>query len=116
MSVKPWSLGSLLRLRCPACGADSFRRGLFRTAKTCASCGQLFDRGSGFYAGAIYPMYGATAVLGGLFFLGGLLAGLSFSACLYLAGLAALLASPWLFWYARLAFLYTDHRFFGENS
>lgn len=115
MSFKPWSLASLIRLRCPACGGDTFRHGLFRTARKCEACGHVFERESGFYAGAIYPMYVSGVVLGGLCFFAGRLAGLSFDQCLIMDGSVLALLSPWLFWYARLFFIHTDHRFFGEH-
>jgi uncharacterized protein (DUF983 family) len=115
--MRPWSLSSLLRLRCPSCGADSFRAGLYRTAKACAACGQRFERESGFYAGAIYPFYGGSVAVGGLALLAATLGlGLSFEAGLGVAAAAVLLASPWLFWYSRLSFLHTDHRFFGGEG
>lgn len=114
---KPWSFLSLLRLRCPRCGKDSFRAGLFRTAKACAACGQVFEREAGFYAGAIYPLYVGVAVLGGLALgVATLVLGWSFEKGLILAAAAALLASPWLFWYSRLIFVHTNHRFFKEDA
>jgi uncharacterized protein (DUF983 family) len=115
--MRPWSISSLLRLRCPACGADSFRAGLYSTAKACARCGQAFERESGFFAGAIYPFYAGAVLVGGAMLAGscwGL--GWSLEAGLVAAGLAVLLASPWLFWYSRLSFLHTDHRFFREEA
>gem|GEM_PF-2164544 len=116
MSFKPWSFSSLLRLRCPACGADTFRSGIFRTARECGACGQVFEREGGFYAGAIYPMYAGAVLLGGIGVLLGMLMGLSYVQGMVLTGLLVLFASPWLFWFARLSFLHTDHRFFGENT
>lgn len=114
--MRPWSFASWLRLRCPACGGDSFRDGYFRTAKSCARCGQVFERESGFYAGAIYPFYAGAVLLGGLTLLAVRLGlGLGFEASLSCAAGGVLLASPWLFWYSRLGFLHTDHRFFGEE-
>lgn len=107
----------MLRLRCPQCGADTFRAGFFRTAKSCSACGQVFERESGFFAGAIYPFYGASTLVGGVFILFGLFAlGWTFERSLWLGGAAVALASPWLFWYSRLAFLHTDHRFFREDA
>jgi uncharacterized protein (DUF983 family) len=115
--MRPWSLTSLIRLRCPVCGADSFRAGLYRTARSCAHCGQVFERESGFYAGAIYPFYGGAALVGGLALaLATLGLGLAFNAGLGLAAGAVLVASPWLFWYSRLSFVHTDHRFFGGEG
>jgi uncharacterized protein (DUF983 family) len=115
--MKTWSLSSLLRLRCPVCGGDTFKAGLFRTAKACSVCGQVFERESGFFAGAIYPFYGLAVGLGAVVFAFCLLLlDLSFGVGLGAAGVIVALASPRLFWLSRLAFLHTDHRFFGEED
>ena len=39
-----------------------------------------------------------------------------FEAAMIPAAAAVALASPWLFWYSRLSFLHTDHRFFKEGG
>lgn len=114
---KRWTFASWAALRCPACNADSFRAGWFRTAKRCSACGQVFERESGFFAGAIYPFYAASAGLGGLAVLLGVLAfDLPLEKALIPAALLVAVLSPWLFWYARLFFLHTDHRFFREDA
>jgi uncharacterized protein (DUF983 family) len=112
-----WTVGSLLSLRCPNCGADTFKAGLYQTAKACSQCGQVFERESGFFAGAIYPFYGGAVVLGGLVMLVFTVGfGWRFESAMAAAGVAVALASPWLFWYSRLSFLHTDHRFFKEGA
>ena len=112
MAIKPWSLGTLLRLRCPVCGEDTFKTGWFQTASACRACATVFEEEDGFYAGAIYPMYGMIAGLGALGMLLGWLLGLSFEKSLFMDGFIIILASPWLFLYSRILFLYTHHRFF----
>ena len=115
--MRAWSLASWLRLACPACGANTFKAGFFRTSHACNQCGQVFERESGLFAGAIYPFYVGTVALGGsviLFFVLGL--SWDFEKALLPAAAAVLLASPWLFWYSRLFFLYSDHRFFREDA
>lgn len=113
---KPWSLGSLLALRCPECGADSFKAGLYATARSCAQCGYVFEPETGFYTGAIYPLYGGSVILGGLVF-AVVTAGFDwdFGPGLAAAAGAVLLASPFLFKLSRLAFIHTNHRFFREG-
>ena len=114
MAFHPWSLRTLLRLRCPACGADTFRAGWYKTAARCCGCGQIFEREAGFYAGSIYPMYAGAAAIGGIFFGVAHALGLPLAWVWVVAAAGVIGVSPWLFWYARLAFLHTDHRFFGE--
>ena len=110
-----WTFGSLLALRCPVCGADTFKAGFFKTAKACARCGEDFEPESGFYAGAIYPMYAMGALVGGITGLTVVLLSGSFMAGMLTAALAFALCSPWIFWLARLGFLHTNHRFFSEK-
>ncbi|HEX7295141.1 MAG TPA: hypothetical protein VF251_05270 [Pyrinomonadaceae bacterium] len=42
-----------LRLKCPACGADSIVRKLFHIKHHCDNCHALFKREQGFFVGAI---------------------------------------------------------------
>jgi uncharacterized protein (DUF983 family) len=109
-----WNFISLLTLRCPYCGQDTFRNGLFRTADTCARCGHRFESEPGLFAGAIYPMYGLGGFTGGAAGLAAAALGASFPVILAAAFTAVLLASPYIFWVSRLSFLHANHRFFSE--
>lgn len=111
-----WTFGSLMALKCPLCGHDTFKAGFYRSAKKCSHCGLDFEPETGFYAGSIYPMYGMSALIGGSVSMAVFLSGGSV-AWMFTAAIAALLvASPWIFWYARLGFLHTNHRFFEEKA
>src|SRR3989442_2093698 len=70
------SLGRAVRLRCPRCGTTALFRGWFSMAEACALCRLRFERAQGYFVGAIYINYGATAILsiGGFFLLWGLTA------------------------------------------
>jgi uncharacterized protein (DUF983 family) len=111
-----WTFGALLALRCPVCGGNTFRAGLFRTARACAQCGEDFEPESGFFAGAIYPMYGMSALIGGAVGLMAACFGASAGWMFALGAAAILISSPLIFWWARLGFLYTNHRFFGDKA
>jgi uncharacterized protein (DUF983 family) len=67
-------LGRAARLRCPRCGTTALFRGWFTMAEACALCGLRFERAQGYFVGAIYVNYAATAILaiGGFFLLWGL--------------------------------------------
>ena len=52
-----------LRLRCPRCGQTDLFSGLFRMRERCAVCGLRYEREQGFFVGAIYVNYAATAVV-----------------------------------------------------
>ncbi len=112
---KTWTFGSLLALRCPVCHGDTFKAGWFKTAKRCARCGQDFEPESGFFAGAIYPMYAMGALVGGLAGLVAAIAGAGTLGMIVAAAAALAAASPWIFWLSRLGFLHTNHRFFSEK-
>jgi uncharacterized protein (DUF983 family) len=51
------------RLRCPRCGAAPLFRGLFSMYQDCLSCDLRFEREPGYFVGAIYINYAATAVI-----------------------------------------------------
>jgi uncharacterized protein (DUF983 family) len=103
----------ILFLRCPSCRKPTLAKGLFRTEKDCRSCGRVFEKEPGYYAGAIYPLYGMAGLLGGLI---GALA-MAFTeweplGVMALASAGVALASPYLFWVSRCAFIHADERFF----
>lgn len=75
-----------------------------------------FEPESGFYAGSIYPMYAATGLVGGFSVLCASLAGFSSAICLGVGAAALAVTFPWIFWYSRLAFLHSSHRFFGDET
>ncbi len=52
-----------VRQRCPACGRGRVFRGWLAVRDECEECGLTFNRGPGFYLGAIYFNYGLTALL-----------------------------------------------------
>lgn len=103
----------ILALKCPQCGKGTVRGGLFKTLKQCPVCGMHYEKESGFFAGAIYPLYGMSGAIGGAVALTAMLAfdfGIWGSvAC---GAVAVVLASPYLFWVSRSAFLHAEERFF----
>ena len=51
------------RLRCPRCGNGALFRGFFAMEQQCAHCHLTFEREPGYFIGAIYINYAATAIL-----------------------------------------------------
>ena len=103
----------ILSLRCPRCGKGSLAAGLYKTARSCSACGMLFEKESGYYAGAIYPLYGMSGAVGGLTALVAMLAfDLGIWGSVACGAAAVILASPYLFWVSRSAFLNAEDRFF----
>lgn len=57
------SIWSALRLRCPRCGVAPLFRGFFLMYPECLSCNLRFEREQGYFVGAIYINYAATAII-----------------------------------------------------
>ena len=57
------TIGRGLRLRCPVCGQGRLFRGFFAMEDRCPSCGLDLKREQGYYVGAMYINYGATATV-----------------------------------------------------
>jgi len=57
------TVGRSLRLRCPSCGEGKLFTGFFKMAPACGACGLDLRRESGYYVGAMYVNYGATAAV-----------------------------------------------------
>ena len=51
------------RLRCPRCGQGPLFRGAFAMHRDCAVCHLVFEREPGYFVGAIYINYAATAAV-----------------------------------------------------
>jgi len=109
------SLGRAVRLRCPRCGTTALFRGWFTMAEACALCGLRFERAQGYFVGAIYINYAATAILaiGGFFLLWGLTA-LSTAAHLALLVPVVILFPLWFFRYSRSFWLALEWLINGE--
>jgi uncharacterized protein (DUF983 family) len=100
------SLGRALRLRCPRCGGTALFRGWFSMAEACALCGLRYERAQGYFVGAIYVNYAATAILAlGAFFLLWSLTALSTGAQLALVVPIVILFPLWFFRYSRSLWL-----------
>jgi uncharacterized protein (DUF983 family) len=114
MSKADFSVSRFLRRTCPYCGQAPFAAGWFRTHPRCPTCGGLFLREEGFYAGAVYSAYFLFAATGALAAGLAMLAGAPWGVA-YAIACAAILASAHLILvYSRLAFVYGEHRFFSK--
>jgi uncharacterized protein (DUF983 family) len=51
------------RLRCPRCGQGVLFRGVFTMNRECTECHLVFEREPGYFVGAIYINYAATAAV-----------------------------------------------------
>ena len=56
-------IGRGLHLRCPRCGVGPLFRGFFSMYPDCPSCDLKYEREQGYFVGAIYINYAATAII-----------------------------------------------------
>lgn len=67
------ALGRGLAMRCPTCGAGDLFVSYYTMRERCLNCGTAFEREEGYWVGAMIVLIGATELLFGLFFVGGML-------------------------------------------
>src|SRR5918996_6644146 len=91
-----------IRLKCPRCGEGSLFYGFFSMYQRCPQCAFEFEREQGYFVGAIYINYAATALsaLSGFLILDAYTS-LSLSEQLVLWGTFAVLFPVWFFRYSR---------------
>ncbi len=106
-----------MRLRCPRCGAAPLFRGFFSMYPDCLSCGLRFEREQGYFVGAIYINYAATAiiVIAGFFWLDRLIK-LSLSQQLIFWSIFGIAFPLFFFRYSRSLWLSLDHIFNPEDA
>ena len=112
---KPWAI---LRQRCSECGEGHVFRGMFQMNERCPVCGVKFERGPGYFTGAMYfsyalgiPIFAAGMILGKLLVVP--------TWPLYWIALVVWLAflplTPVVFRYSRVLFIHLD-RFFDPDG
>ena len=102
----------ILHRRCPACGEGRVFRAPFAMNERCPICGLKFERGPGYFTGAMYFSYALalpTLSLGVL--VGWLLTRWPLHWLLLIAGLAHLPLVPTIWQYSRVMFLHMDRYF-----
>lgn len=102
-------LGALLRQRCPRCLRGQVFAGLFRMHKRCSTCGLPYEREPGYFVGAMYFSYGLALIVTAPVWLLMVWFGRPLWEALLASGGLLVVASPWLFGYARVLWLYLDH-------
>lgn len=102
-------LAAVITLRCPRCLEGRVWRRLVTMNTTCPVCGFVFDRESGYFAGAMVVSYALAvpilaAIVIGLITLGGLDAVVA----LIVGNTAYLVLVPFIFRYSRVVWLHLD--------
>lgn len=102
---------SLFSNRCPKCGETPIFRGISSMNKKCEACGNVYEKESGYFVGAMMAAYFLGAflivpVLGACLFL----LDWSLVASLIAAGVMLLVLQPFLFRYSRLIWINIEHK------
>ena len=104
------ALLNALKLRCPHCGERTIFSGPFTMNQECAGCHLPFEREPGYFVGAIYVNYAATAVvvIGGYLLLDASTT-LSITTQIALWGTVSVVLPLLFFRYAKSLWLALDH-------
>lgn len=105
---------AVIRLRCPRCCRGAAWRAPFRMHEQCPVCGLAFERGAGYFTGAMYASY-TIGIFGTLpVWMWMLVAGASLAAVVVVATALVVLLMPVSFHYSRVAWLHLDCYFNPE--
>ena len=108
-TIRSGHLVAIAKQRCPRCLQGRVFAGVFRMHVQCPVCGLQFEREPGYFVGAMYLSYGLGIIATALVWLPMVLLGRSLGEVLLASGALLIAASPWLFRYARVLWLYLDH-------
>ena len=102
-------LWAVITLRCPRCLKGRVWRQLLSMNATCPVCGFVFDRESGYFAGAMVVSYAlAVPILAGIVIALITLGGLDVVVALIIGNTAYLVLVPFIFRYSRVVWLHLD--------
>ena len=100
---------AILFLRCPRCLKGRVWRGFVSMNPTCPECGFIFERESGYFAGAMVVSYAlAVPILAGIVLGLILVAKLDAVVALIVGNTAYLVLVPFIFRYSRVVWLHID--------
>ncbi len=102
-------LVAILALRCPQCLKGRVWRRFVSMNATCPECGLVFERESGYFAGAMVVSYGlAVPILAAMVIALITLGGLDAVVALIIGNTAYLVLVPFIFRYSRVVWLHLD--------
>jgi uncharacterized protein (DUF983 family) len=99
----------IMKQQCPRCLQGQIFAGVFQMRTQCPVCGLRFEREPGYFVGAMYLSYGLAIIGTAFVWLPMVLLGRSLGEVLLASGALLIVASPWLFRYSRVLWLYLDH-------
>jgi len=104
------NIRSILQGKCPQCHKGHVFKTFWKMNATCSHCNIRYQRESGYFSMAIFVGYflaGAVALPGLLI---AIYLGLTFFWTVAIPSICVLLATPWIFHYARILWLHIDQR------
>ena len=102
-------LAAILTLRCPRCLEGHVWRGFVSMNAACSVCGLVFDRESGYFAGAMVVSYAlAVPILAAMVIALIMLGGVDVVVALIIGNTAYLVLVPFIFRYSRVVWLHLD--------
>ena len=100
---------AILALRCPRCLVGRVWRRFVSMNATCPECGFVFERESGYFAGAMVVSYGlAVPILAAIVIALIIVGGLDAVVALIIGNTAYLVLVPFIFRYSRVVWLHLD--------
>ena len=100
---------AITALRCPRCMKGRVWRRFVSMNATCPECGFVFERESGYFAGAMVVSYGlAVPILAAIVIALIIIGGLDAVVALIIGNTAYLVLVPFIFRYSRVVWLHLD--------
>jgi uncharacterized protein (DUF983 family) len=102
-------LAAVITLRCPRCLKGRVWRRFVSMNPTCPECGVVFERESGYFAGAMVVSYGlAVPILAAMVVALIIIGGLDPVVALIIGNTGYLVLVPFIFRYSRVVWLHLD--------
>ena len=102
-------LAAVLTLRCPRCLSGRVWRSFISMNTACSVCGLVFDRESGYFAGAMVVSYAlAVPILAAMVITLIIVGGLDVVVALIIGNTGYLVLVPFIFRYSRVLWLHLD--------
>lgn len=102
-------VAAVLALRCPRCLSGRVWRGFISMNTACPVCGLVFDRESGYFAGAMVVSYAlAVPILAAMVIALIVVGGLDVVVALIIGNTGYLALVPFIFRYSRVLWLHLD--------
>ena len=107
---------SIILRRCPHCRKGPVFKKLFTMYSSCPDCSFVYDREPGYYTGAMFINWFLAIGFIGPVWVTMILLGYKFTTIFVSTVIPLVLATPWLFQYSRILWLYLDYQISGPGN